>query len=196
MTPTDALCHRAAEVLDQLAEMLDPGHTARQIDEPIDRAAMEFDYSEGGALSHRQFLETVARFLRHLYAQAFPRGRQLSLSQARDEAVVLLEQGYQDAFSSGYDEALAEATDPSHPGLETVLLKVAELVGARQRQMYVRWVTARHIDPADWRMKCAVASLLLDRCRPWLPDRLQDCPPAQFADYIPDLLPLYLARPD
>lgn len=196
MTPTDALFRRAAEILDQMAEMLDPVCTARQIDEPIDRAAMEFEYSEGEAPAHRHFLDTVARFLIHLYAQAFPHGRQLSLSQARDEAVALLEQGYQGAFSSGYNEALLDTADPSHPGLEAVLLKVAELVRARQRQMYVRWATARYIDPADWGMKWAVASLLLDRCRPWLPDRLQDCPPAQFADYIPDLLPLYLAQPD
>jgi len=196
MTPTDALCHRAAGILDQLAEMLDPVHTARQIDEPIDKAAMGFDYSEGEALSHRQFLETVARFLRHLYAQAFPRGRQLSLAQARDEAVALLQQGYRGVFYSGYDEAFLDAANPFHPGMETVLLKVADLVRARQREMYLDWVIARYIDPADWRMKRAVTALLLDRCRSWLPDRVQDCPPAQLADYIPGLLRLYLARPN
>jgi len=89
-----------------------------------------------------------------------------------------------------------EAADPSHPCLETVLLQMAELVKARQREMYLRWVTARHIDPTDWSTKCAVAALLLDPCRPYLPAPVRWWPPERLTDYIPNLLPFYLARPD
>ena len=196
MTHSDGLWRRAAEIVDQLSAALDNSRLAQDIDAPIDRAAMAFDCPDGEPLSHRQFIETVAGFLRHLCAQACPRGRQLSSSQARDEAVALLQQGYQGTFSSGYEEALLDAADPCYPGVPSVLLKVAELVKARQREMHIRWVTACHIDPADWRLRCAVATLLLEPCRHHLPAPLCWWPPERLIDDIQVLVTFYLARPD
>jgi len=61
---------------------------------------------------------------------------------------------------------------------------LAEWLKQRQRRMHVRWVAVRHIDPADWRTRCAMAETLLERCRQWLPPEMQSCPPEQLADDV------------
>ena len=196
MTPTDSRYDRAAELLDQLAELVDETHLTRHIDEPIERAAREFKCADGTGMSHHEFLDAVADFLRHLYANAFPHGRQLTPSQARDEAVALLEQAYQGTNSSGYDGALLDAIDPSLPGLGNVLARVADLVWGRQCQMHVHCIVGHHLDPGDWELKCATAAILLDRCRPYLPAELQDDPPERFADDVSYLLAVDLVTRD
>jgi hypothetical protein len=138
-------------------------------------------------------LDRVSDFVQHLHARAFPQGRQYSSSQARDEAVALLEQAYHGAFATGHEAALADATKPAYAGLAQVLLAVAQIVKTRERSRYIRWILARHIDPSDWRMNCALAQVLLDRCRGRLPARLQSCQPEYLVDDLPELLAVSLA---
>ena len=190
MTSTEARYQGALEILDRLAAALDVELLARQIDQPIDQATREFVFSTQANLSHRQFLEVVARFLQHLHARAFPNGRQLSMSQAHDEVVALLEQG---DSSGGYYEALLEAAEFPEEGLASVLAKVADLLKAQKRDVHVRWVVACHIDPSDWQIKCQMAAILIERCRPWLPPQVADCPPQQMADHVLELIAMDLA---
>jgi hypothetical protein len=193
MKSTETRYCRALEILDQLAAALDAERLARQIDRPIDQATREFEFLSRANVSHGQFLDIVARFLRHLLARAFPNGRQLSMSQARDEAVAVLEHA---ASSGGNYEAFLEAAEPSEEGLGNVLVRVADLIKVRQRDAHVRWAVATHIDPGDWRMKCQMAAILLERCRPWLPTEVRNCPPEQMADHVLELLAIDLATRD
>ncbi len=192
MTRSEARRRRAIEVLDEIADLLDEARLVERIDEPINQAARAFECPDGPGLSHRQFLDCAAEFIQYLYAKAFPGGRQLSRSEARDEAVALLETASGDAASSGYPVALFDATDPRGPGLPMVLLNLAELVKARHRNMYVNWVAATVIGSMDWQLKCDVTAVILERQGPYLPAYVQDRPAEQLAGYFLNLLAIEL----
>lgn len=181
---------RAVRILNRLAASMDAERLGRQIDEPIDGATRSFACSCETGISHRRFLDILTAFLQHLYASAFPNGRQPTQAQARDEVMALLEQA---SPAGGYHESLLEAAESLDEGMGEVLLRVAELIKSRQRSARLRWIAASHLDCLDWRTKCQIAAILLERCRPYLPGRAAACRLEQMADYIPDLLAIHLA---
>lgn len=193
MRNSDSAQGRAAAILDQVAGLLDEQATARQIDDPIDEALERFDRVEHEPYSHQRFIETTARFVQHVYEHAFSPNRKLTLSQARDETVALLGRAYMGMSASGYDGAIVDAADPLGPGLGLVLARIAEAIKRDRRQMHMRYVESRYIDSADWPTKCAMASMLIERCSEFLPPELQDCPAEQLAEDVFDLLTLHSA---
>lgn len=183
---------RVEELLDQVADLLDEQTMARQIDDPIDEALEQFGHVEHEPYSHQRFIEVTARFVHHVYEHALSPNRKLTLSQARDETVALLGRAYMGTRASGYDGAIVDAADPSGPGLELVLARIAEAIKRERHHMHTRWIESRYVDSADWPTKCAMASILIQRCREFLPPELQDCPPEQLAEDVFDLLALHL----
>ena len=168
---------RAEETISELTRLLNEAHLSALIDEPVDRVAAGVRHERAEADSVAGLHEVAARFVQRLYAEALPGMRKLSASQALDEAITLLERGYAGRGANGYFEAVLDATDESHGGIEVALLKMADVVKVRRRALYVNWLVARHIDPTDWELKCSLASLLLDRCEPFLSPQLQGCSP-------------------
>ena len=193
MTCSDPAYRHAAQTIAQLEALLDEERIARQIDEPIDRATAEFSAADNSEYSWDEFLRVTGQFVQHLYEKALPCVRRLSLSQARAEAIALLEPAYQGTYADGYYGALLDAADPRQPGLHLVLARMAELVKTRQRQTYVRYEVARHIGQADWHTKCALAAVLIERCRQWMPPEFRRFPPEQVVDYVAELLAIDLA---
>ena len=196
MTFSDATYNRALEILRQVTALLDEDVIAQHVDEPIDEVLEKFGLVDDWAWSHQGFHRTIAEFVRHLYEKAIPCMRELSLAQAHDESIALLEQGYRQMGGSGYDHAVLDAADPSQSGLRVVLAAIAEGLKEHERETYLRWVLARHIDPADWHTKCAIAAILTERCREWVPPELCRLSPEQLADSIPELLAIDLATGD
>jgi len=174
----------AAEIIDRVRELLDPRRLVERIDDPADRAVMDFRVDSDTAYSHARFQNAIAEFVRHVYGNAFPCGRVLSQPQAHDEAVALLEQAYPSASGDGYDDAILDAADPNQAGVDFVLSTMAEAIKERQRSTHVRWVRARYVDSADWPTRCAVAELLLEDWRSWLPPDWQDCSPGDLAGVV------------
>ena len=193
MTNSEPSHSRARQIVDRLTELLDDGLMARRIDGPIDAAVEAFELNDDRGYSQQWFGRAAAGFLRHLYERASSLGRKLSPSQARDEVVALLEESYRGVCSDGYDGALLDAVDPSLPGLGPVLARLAESVKDRQRARYVQWVFARHLTGVDWATRCAMAAILVQRCRPWLPPVVLRCPPEQLADKVPQLVEKYMS---
>lgn len=188
MTRSEDVQCRAARLLEQLIALLGEEQIARLIDEPVDRALLSFECGGGVGYSADLFHKVVADFVRHVYATALPGRPRLSLSRAQDEAIALLERTYEGTCANGYYAAVLDAADSSQQGLSMVLARLAESIKAHRRQMYLRWVGVRHIDPADWPTKCAMAAILIGRGRSWMPPRLHRCPPEQLADNVLDLL--------
>jgi hypothetical protein len=171
-----------------MAALLDEDRMTREIDEPVDDALAEFERRGELVYSHRELHRAVGAFMQAIFESALPCPRKVSLSQAHDEAVALLEEGYRAVDGSGFDGAVKDAADPSQQGILLVLARLAEWIKRRERRMYVKCVTARHIDPSDWHTKCAMAEILLGRCRKYLPPQMQSWPPEQLADSIYELL--------
>ena len=188
-TPPDgSVRRRASEIIETVMGLLDEGFMARQFDEPIARAAESFECHGSVRYSYAEFLQTVADFVRHLYEHGLPGHRRLSDSQARDEAVALLEQAYQGSDANGYEAAVVDAADPSQAGLPAIVATLAEALKERERRAHVRWVVALHIDAADWHTRCAMAAVLVERLAAYLPPEVRGCSPERLADHVSRLL--------
>jgi len=176
------------QILSRLEKLLDERHLAATIDEPIDRATKEFACAQADSKSVDGLHQVVTQFVQQLHTKALPYRHSLLASQALDETLALLERK-----TDGYIESLLDATDDSEGGIEQVVARIADLLKVERRTVYVRWVVARHIDPADWELKCAVAELVAERCRSSLPPQLLACAPEQLADLAVDLLLIDIA---
>ncbi len=193
MICSDPVHSRATKILNRLIDLLDEERLTHLIDEPIGQALEEFQCSDAAEYSQKSFHRTIAGFLQQLYGEALQPGRRISTSVALDEAISILEHDYRGMQASGYYGALLDAADPSQAGIELVLAKLAELVKNRRRQIYVRWVAARYIDPADWHTKCALAAILIRQCQDWMSSELKRCPAEDLTDFIPELLQLHMS---
>ena len=193
MTGSDAVQRRANRILDQLTRLIDEEQVTRQIDKPIDQALEDFECPDIPVHSHARFHQVITDFMKHVHKKALPGSRNLSSLQAHDEAMAILEGQYQGSQTNGYFGAVLDAADADQPGLPLVLARMAEAVKAVQRLKYTRWAATRYLAPADWPTKCALAAILLERNRACLPPELEQCPPGQFADEIPELLKMDLA---
>jgi len=183
--------HYAAEAIRRLEVELDGARIAALIDEPVDRAAQSFVCPDQAPLDHLRFLDTMGHYVRHIYREAFPGGQQLTPGQAGDEALALLERGYEGRKGRGYDEALADASEAGEMGLLRVLLQVAELIKALTRQKHIQRILSEQITRSDFGLRCAVAQILLEHVRPYLPSEQQTWPLERWACLVEDLLETY-----
>jgi len=187
---SDTLRESASKTLERLADLLERVRMAERIEAPIDRAFHKYDIPLETEFSHERFHQVTAEFIKYLHEKAsLPVGK-LTHSQAHDEAIALLEQSYQGTYENGYHGALLDASDPRQPGIGLVLQRMVELIKARQRRKYTRWVVSRHINPVDWGLKCSVATLLINRNRDLLPPKIGESLPAQYADFLDTLFTL------
>ena len=193
MTNCDSLGDRAAELLERLTSLLADEWLQRRIDEPIDDAVAGFQRSHPAECSQAQFHRVIAGFLAHVRRQALGHCTGPPLSGALGEAMALLEEGYRGTHSDGYYGALQDAIDPSYSGLELVLERMATTLKTRCRETYVRWIIDRHVTSADWEVRCALAAVLIDRCREWMPPELKSCPAEQLVGCVPDLMSIQLS---
>jgi len=160
MNPSDASVDRARALLEYVRWSLSDAHLAAVIDQPIDRAVATFRCPDETIQSQRAFLDCVAGFLRHIYARAFPWGRQPAWSQARDEAVSLLES--RDVLG-GYNAALRESCGAEGAGISAVLTEFVVALKAQMRADYAQRLLSVHLGSLDWASKCHLASLILQR---------------------------------
>ncbi len=181
MTSSEETQQRAHQIIDELTSLLDEGRLGQQIDTPIDRATVEYECPDDTGYSAEEFHNRVADFVEQLYRRALPGGRRLADWQAHDEAVALLEQCYEGVRANGYHAAVVDAADPNQPGLPAVLIRLAESIKARQREIHSRWVVTRVLGAADWRTQCAVAAILIDRVWIDMPSSPIRLSPAQMA---------------
>jgi len=79
-------------------------------------------------------------------------------------------------------------TDPSLPGINAVLIGLADAIKSLEKERYFRFVEVKHIDPKDWEMKCAVVKLILEQNRKHLPAEVCSGPPERWVDHVVELL--------
>lgn len=192
MTSSDFDSKAAPELLRLLTDLLTEESLRHRIDEPVDAAIAECEHPEASECSQQDFHRAVADLFVHL------RDRVWSVATGRaasslDEAMSLLQSGYRGTHCDGYDGALQDAVDPSLPGLELVLARMAEAVKTQCRRTYIQWIMDRYVMCADYDTRCSLTALLMDRCREWLPPELQRCPPEQMVGCIPELLSIELS---
>lgn len=184
MTPSEKTAHLAHDILASIRAGIDEGCVSKLIDEPIDAAAREFKCPDALAKSQAELLDHAAALLRHVHANAFPNGRQLTSASPRAEAVRLLESG----FPNGFRGALLEATRPDGPGIPGIVSELCMLLSNQLRNSYVRWVIASHLERTDWPTQCQMASIILSEWGDWLPGNAAAGSADQFANFLPHVL--------
>ena len=137
MKNSESIRPRATEILNIVAGLLDERRIAQQIDAPINKALDEFNCPEDDDYSQERFTETTARFVAHVYESALPGGRKPTVSQARDEAAILLSQAYEGTHAGGYPGAILDAADASGPGIKLILARMTESIKKRAAASYV-----------------------------------------------------------
>jgi hypothetical protein len=101
---------------------------------------------------------------------------------------MLLETHYRGQQSDGYHAAILDATGPATGDMWFVLTQLAEIIRTTERQEYVDAVFTHHIDSSNWRLRCEIVEVLLERYRPVLPLMLLECATWQLADQIPEMV--------
>jgi len=173
---------------DEVCALTSTDTLCRLIDEPILLAADSFGDGPKSPISTETFLKVIGEFVGHLYAKGLCVGRQLTSSQARAEALSILEEGYEGPGSYGFDAALLDATDPKGPGIEWVLERIEAAIIGRQRSQHVRWVFETRINSLNWADKCRLAQFLMAQNAAFLPEALLGCRPAQLAHLLTELI--------
>jgi hypothetical protein len=178
----------AQVVIARLAATISDDAVRERVDGPLEAAMESFRDAPESVRLQEAFLQTVGKFVQHLYYHGLPAPRGLSDSQARAEAVELLTHGSRNATDFGYEAALLDAVLSPSNGLDSVLAQLTENIKERERRRYVRFVLVRDLEPLGWSRKRAVAERLLSRMRPVLPPEIANRPPAQLIDEIPNLI--------
>jgi hypothetical protein len=173
-------------VLDAILADLDEGRICMRIDEPIAAVFQSVTEHWEGLLNGKATPEVFSEFVRRVYTEGLHAPWKAADPEAT--ALMLLENQYRGLQSEGYHAALLDATGPAMGGMMFVLTQLAEIIRTKERQEYVEAVFTRRIDPSDWRLRCQIVEVLLERCRPLLPPELLDCVVWQLADDIPALV--------
>lgn len=175
-------------IVDEVFELLSEKRLSATIDKPIEKAAASFQLDIKTPVTHDYFIATTSRFVRHVYQEGLPIRQKLSPPQDRFEAMALLESGYQNAYGKGYNAAYLDAQTDILP----VLIQISEHLKMISRAIYGRWVCATRIGPTDWSTKCQIAEILVNRFAT-LPPTLANCPPAQLADHIHQIITVMIS---
>ena len=174
---------RAVAVIEEVLELTDEEYLQRLIDKPVEKVFASFEFDRNARVSHYYFMDVVGDFVRRIYLDGLGVSQNLSRSQARAEALIIIERAYQSQDVQGYYAALAEAFN----GIESVLARIAEFIITRTRERHIRWVHSSRIDPFDWPTRCLIAEILIERWGPFLPPGIRSCNSAQLADALPQL---------
>lgn len=182
---------RARETIELITVELDQDLIKSKFDEPISRVGREFQYEAKQHIDHKTFHRIIADFVQEIYEKGLK--APLMLGDPLAEAISLLENHYQSAtYGAGYAAAILDTDDADAGGIETVLTSLAELVKDIERQKYTNSVFAYHLPGCDWDLLCEIARILLQDYRPFMPERLGKCVPAQLVEQIPSIILGYI----
>jgi hypothetical protein len=185
---------QAQMILDNILGMIDKRYIYKRINEPIEKAALSFSFAQPEAIDHQSFNAIIINFVIHL----FNKGHSIKISSpkiALAEAVAIIEMGYQGS-GNGYYSALLDAMNSETNGLEIIVRQIKEIIITLSINKHIQWVYESHIAPLEWSTKTAIAEILLDQWKRYLPQNIHRTTPAQMADHIPALLNLIQTSED
>ena len=184
---------RARRLLEEVTRLLSEDYLRATCDESFQKAVNTFQWPESPPLDQAVFLDTLGSFVSHVYAHAWSPKQKLAPSQARAEAVRLLQGHYQGQTASGYEAAYLDARHSTFAGLEFVLAQLGQILADKARKQRVRWVLHEHLNCLPWSLKRQMASEMMKRWRIIAPQSLHQTNPSQMADHCADLLMAQIA---
>jgi hypothetical protein len=180
------------KVIEEVLDFIGEDYLLYQIDEPIRKAALEFNFDTITPIDPEFFKRMTGDFICHIYKRGLRVKKIMATEQAQSEALFILEHNYQSAYDRGYHAAYLDASNPYTGGPESVMAQMTEAIILIERSKHVQWVLASRISSKDWHTKCLIAEILLDRWKSYLPPNILACSPAQLADNLPALFKLFV----
>jgi hypothetical protein len=181
------------KILNEILQLLDEDTIKRHIEEPIQNAASKFILEKKTPLTFYQFIQTIGKFIQHIYGTGFPIPIKLTDTQAKTEALVLLEEGYQTPYAHGFCAAYLDTLNSEPDGIEYIISQIAELIIHKKKTQYIQWAYCSQIDPKNWQLKNRIAKTIFDQWEKFFPDSLRQCPPEQLSNNIPELINIILS---
>ena len=178
----------ALKLIDEIFELTSDETIRVLIDEPIEKALVDFNFELKDPLNYQTFIHYTGSLITALYKNISWSLQKLSDDQACAEAISILETDYQGSNATGFYAAFLDARNPLLNGPEFILFQLSEVIKARLKMKYTRWVYVSRIECADWITRCSMAETLIERWKPFLPSDILICSPVQFADHIPELV--------
>ena len=174
--------------LSELLRELQTVGAVSAISERVDRAFHSFGFTQLGMLSHGAFIDTVARFTRHMYEHGLAVPRTMTRGEALSEGLDLLDRYYESGETRGLEAGYLDACDASGRGIEFVLRQLAEIVKELEVYRYRNSLFLLAIDPIDGEAHLRIVKSLAESYGPMLPTNLTNENPWRFARYYRDLI--------
>jgi len=178
MTPSETR-YEAGEALEVILQLLDESHFRRVIDLPIDQAAASYPSSDFDprCSSLTAFVDCVSGLVAHLCRSALSPPKILTGSQAREEAIHLLDTFYDGRGERGYETAYVDCLDAGRIGMEMLFLHIAGTMKSSQRRRYVQWIFTTRIRSQSWRFKRNLVAACINQYGGMLPETIRKCSP-------------------
>jgi hypothetical protein len=180
----------STRIIEEVLELIDEDYLGQFIEKRIDEAAADFKFDRDAQITHKTFICIIGDFVYQIYKTGLRPRQTLSVTQARAEAMAILSECYGSTIDSAYDAAYLSLQNSKMDGYDFILIQMLEAIKGMARERHLNWVYASRIIPLDWRTRCQIAEILLNRWRPYLPPYIRQCAPPQFADYLPGLFKL------
>lgn len=176
------------EILDRVLKLLDGEIIERTVSLPIREATANFEFHKFEHITYKRFIKKTGKFIQHVYLNGLDPKQKLTQKQAEAEAIAILEMGYQNAYGKGFYAAYLDSQNNNFESLEIILSQISEIIVQRTRDRYVQWVITTQIRSLDWHIRCRILEAFQKPQFSILPHTLKNCPPAMFADHLPDLI--------
>jgi hypothetical protein len=192
MTNSTNSCEGTATI-DEIFELLDADFIHQTIDGPIEEAVESFEFDSKAPMTVQNFFKITGDFIAHLCRFGPGVRKILSATQARSEALSIIEKCYWHCPEDiRLDAAYLDAADNETAGIEYVLEQMANYIKDKARQIHVEWVFTTRLRCLDWKIQCSIAKAFIHREKPYIPSELLACHPAQLTHDLDDLMKLFV----
>lgn len=180
--------HNVKDRIETILRLLGSDIIAREIERPIDRAVMEFQYTESDEITAASFNRIISSFVKHLAKSAMRFTRAMPDGEALAEAIYLLSH-YSDAEGPDrYAAILAMVMAGGQREVERILLQISEIIKENEVRKYKQWVFNHHFRCLDWDRQCCIIAAYKESMSNILPAEAQKMRPDQLVEYFEDFI--------
>ncbi len=176
--------------LQSILQEIDSDQLALKIGMPIDSARAAYILNTIQAESFDDFQEVITSFYIHLTRYIGKISGTVSISDARADALALIERAFKN--KGGGRAAQAEAQIPNNGGLRFILDTMTDQFKQEEKVKHVGQILKLTIDPLDWGGKVDLMKALLSRLKTYLPEEITSQPAERFAWHYEEVVESYI----
>ena len=184
---------KVSAIIDEIFELLDADYIHKIIDGPIEEAVESFEFDSKAPMTFQKFFKITGDFIAHIYRFGPGVRKILSETQARSEALSIIEKCYYHCSDDiRLDTAYLDATDNETTGIEYVLEQMGDYIKEKARKTHAECVFTSRLRCLDWKIQCSIAKAFMHREKPYIPSDLLACHPDQLTHDLDDLMNLFI----